>query len=203
MTEFIGYAASALVAVSLLTSNVLRLRVLNLAGAVVFVLYAAITRAWPVLAVNLFVACIDLWHIVSLKSKKDIFKLMRVNMDNPLLPNFLAYHARGIWQFFPDFDIAKLENPRCIFILRNLLPVGLFIYTEERPDLRVHLDYVAEDYRDLKSARYLFSRPQNTETFEGFSHFAALSGSAKHADYLRRVGFEEDAGRKGLFRKNI
>ena len=158
MTELIGYAASALVAVSLLTSNVLRLRVLNLAGAAVFVLYAALTRAWPVLAVNLFVAAIDLWHIISLKSKKDIFKLMRVNTDNPLLANFLAYHARGIWQFFPDFDITKLSDPRCIFILRNLLPVGLFIYTEERPDIRVHLDYVAEDYRDLKSARYLFNR---------------------------------------------
>ena len=128
---------------------------------------------------------------------------MRVNTDNPLLANFLAYHARGIWQFFPDFDIAKLEDPRCIFILRNLLPVGLFIYTEERPDIRVRLDYVAEDYRDLKSARYLFNRPQNTGTFEGFSGFIAAGGSVKHADYLRHVGFTEDAGRKGLFRKVI
>lgn len=203
MTELIGYAASALVAVSLLTSNVLRLRVLNLAGAVVFVVYAALTDAWPVLAVNLFVAAIDLWHIISLKSKKDIFKLMRVNTDNPLLANFLAYHARGIWQFFPDFDLAKLNEPRCIFILRNLLPVGLFIYTEEKPDIKIQLDFVAEDYRDLKSARYLFNRPQNTETFEGFTHFSAASGSAKHTEYLLRLGFNEDPARKGLFRKTI
>ena len=203
MLELVGYLASALVAVSLLTSNVLRLRVLNLAGAVVFVIYAALTRAWPVLAVNLFVACIDLWYIISLKSKKDIFKLMQVENSNPLLANFLAYHARGIWQFFPDFDLAKLQNPRCIFILRNLLPVGLFIYTEERPDIHVRLDYVAEDYRDLKSARYLFNRTLNAETFEGFTHFTAASGSPKHTEYLRRLGFEEDAERKGFFRKKI
>ncbi len=203
MIELIGYAASALVALSLLTSNVLRLRVLNLAGAVVFVVYAAVTRAWPVLTVNLFVAGIDLWHIISLRSKKDIFKLMKVETGDPLLANFLAYHSRGIWQFFPDFDISKLREARCIFILRNLLPVGLFIYTEERPDIRVHLDYVAEDYRDLKSARYLFNRPQNTETFDGFSHFTAISGSTKHTDYLRRVGFEEDGQKPGYFRKKI
>ncbi|PIU17780.1 MAG: hypothetical protein COT18_12210 [Elusimicrobia bacterium CG08_land_8_20_14_0_20_59_10] len=203
MTELVGYLASALVAVSLLTSNVLRLRVLNLAGALVFVLYAGLVRAWPVLAVNLFVACIDLWHIISLRSKKDVFKLMRVNTDNPLLANFLAYHARGIWQFFPDFELARLGDPRCIFILRNLLPVGLFIYTERKPDIDIHLDYVAEDYRDLKSARYLFNRPQNTRTFDGFSHFCALSGSPKHTGYLRRLGFEEDAGRTGFFRKQI
>lgn len=203
MTELLGYAASILVAVSLLTSNVLRLRVLNLVGAVVFVLYAGLVGAWPVLAVNFFVACIDLWYIISLKSKKDIFKLMSAGPGDPLVANFLAYHARGIWQFFPDFDLAKLREPRCIFILRNLLPVGLFIYTEEKPDITVQLDYVAEDYRDLKSARYLFNRPQNTETFEGFTHFAAFSGSAKHADYLARVGFEEDPARKGCFRKKI
>ncbi|MCM2266433.1 MAG: hypothetical protein NDI60_01515 [Elusimicrobiales bacterium] len=201
MTELIGYLASALVAFSLLTSNVLRLRVLNLAGAAVFVLYAGLTRAWPVLAVNLFVAGIDLWHIVSLKAKKDIFKLMEVKTDDPLLKNFLAYHARGIWQFFPDFDLAAVKEPRCVFILRNLLPVGLFIYAQEKPALRVHLDYVAEDYRDLKSARYLFTRPQNAETFEGFTDFVAVSNSALHADYLRRVGFTEE--KKGFFRKKI
>jgi len=203
MTELIGYAASALVAISLLTSNVLRLRVLNLAGAVVFVVYAGITRAWPVLAVNVFVALIDLWHIIILKARKDVFKLMPVETRDPLLANFLAYHSRGIWQFFPDFDISAVKEPRCIFILRNLMPVGLFIYTEERPDLRVHLDYVAEDYRDLKTARFLFNRPQNPETFAGFTHFTAVSGSPKHADYLLRVGFEEDPAKKGFFRKKI
>lgn len=203
MIELIGYAASALVAFSLLTSNVLRLRVLNLAGALVFVVYAGVTRAWPVLAVNVFVAAIDLWHIVSLKAKKDIFKLMEVGTADPLLANFLAYHARGIWQFFPDFDLSKVKAPRCVFILRNLLPVGLFVYSEELPDIRVHLDYVAEDYRDLKSARYLFNRPQNAETFKGFSAFTALSGSPKHAEYLKRLGFEEERPGSGAFRKRI
>lgn len=188
-------------ALSLLTSNVLRLRVLNLAGAVTFVIYAAITRAWPVFAVNLFVAVTDLYYIVSLKSKRDIFKLMEVGTGDPLLKNFLAYHARGIWQFFPDFDIAKLKDPKCVFILRNLLPVGLFVYTEEAPHIRIHLDYVSEDYRDLKTACFLFNRPQNAETFKGFTDFVALSSSPKHADYLARLGFSESP--KGSFKKAI
>lgn len=203
MTELIGYAASALVAVSLLTSNVLRLRVLNLAGALVFVVYAGLTRAWPVLAVNLFVAGIDLWHIVALKSKRDVFKLMPVGVSDPLLANFLAYYARGVWEFFPDFDLKALKEPRCVFILRNLLPVGLFVYTEERPEIRVHLDFVAEDYRDLKSARFLFNRSHSHEAFAGFTHFCAAAASEKHARYLRRMGFEESPDRPGSFRRKI
>lgn len=203
MTELIGYAASALVAVSLLTSNVLRLRVLNLAGALVFALYAALTRAWPVLAVNAFVAAIDLWHIVALKSRKDVFKLMPTAPGDPLVANFLAYYARGIWQFFPDFDLAKLKDPRCIFILRNLLPIGLFVYTEEKPDIRIHLDFVAEDYRDLKNARYLFNRTAAAETFSGFTRLVARAESAKHAGYLRRVGFEPDPANGSVFIKTV
>ena len=202
MTELIGYLASALVAVSLLTSNVLRLRALNLAGALIFVLYGALAGAWPVFAVNLFVAVVDLWHIIRLRSRRDVFKLMPVGENDPLLANFLSYHSGGIRQYFPDFDPARLKSPRCVFILRNLLPVGLFIYTKEKPEIRVRLDYVAEDYRDLKNARFLFNRPQNAETFRGFTHFIAEAGSPKHADYLRRVGFEADAER-GIFRKKI
>ncbi|MDA8131360.1 MAG: hypothetical protein M0011_07645 [Elusimicrobia bacterium] len=203
MAELIGYAASALVALSLLTSNVLRLRVLNLAGALAFVLYGALVKAWPVFAVNLFVAGIDLWHIIALKSKKDVFRLMPVGERDPLLSNFLSYHARGIWQYFPDFDLSALRSPRCVFILRNLLPVGLFVYTEEGTDVRVHLDYVSEDYRDLKSARFLFNSTRGGGAFVGFATFTAAAASEKHAAYLRKMGFEEEAGRSGFFRRKI
>jgi uncharacterized membrane protein len=217
MTEIIGYLASALIAISLLTSNVWRLRLLNFLGAVVFSLYGFLAGAWPVLAVNLFIAGADLYYLIQLRARKDIFRLMEVPPSDCLLENFLAYHAKDIWNFFPDFSlppppvrlrrtgggVKAANNMRCIFILRNLLPVGLFIYTEEKPDIRINLDYVTPDYRDLKSARYLFNRPQNAETFKGYTAFTALSGSPKHTAYLTRVGFEEDSSRKGFFRKKI
>ena len=80
MIELIGYAASVLVAVSLLTSNVLRLRVLNLAGAAVFVVYAALAQAWPVLAVNLFVAVVTFAYFcyLGLVRKKAVVSLLIV-----------------------------------------------------------------------------------------------------------------------------
>ena len=51
--EWIGYAGSALVAVSLMMSAIVRLRLLNLAGALIFALYGALVGAMPVLLVNL------------------------------------------------------------------------------------------------------------------------------------------------------
>lgn len=120
----------------------LRLRVLNLAGALVFVTYAALTRAWPVLAVNLFVACIDLYYIVSLRSK-GYFQADGGGHVRPAdreLPLLLRAGHRPV---LPGLRPRQAELPRCVFILRNLLPVGLFVYTEEAPEIRVHLDFVA------------------------------------------------------------
>ena len=56
---------------------------------------AGLTGAWPVLAVNLFVAGIDLWHIVVLRAKADVFKLMEVSTGDPLLKNFLTILKPG------------------------------------------------------------------------------------------------------------
>ena len=203
MIELIGYLASALVAVSLVMTNVWRLRLLNFIGAAVFVVYGVAGRVYPVIAVNLFIAGVDLYYLVRMRTGKDIFKFMPVAAGDPLLDNFLAYHARDIWKFFPDFSVKEIPAPRCVFILRNLMPVGLFVYTEEAGRALIRLDYVIEDYRDLKNARYLYSRPQNREDFKDLQYFTAISASPAHAAYLKKIGFSEDPEASGRFIKKI
>lgn len=203
MTEAIGYLGSALVAASLVMSNVWRLRIINFAGALVFVAYGLAARIYPVLAVNAFIAAVDLYYILQLRRRTDIFRLMRASPSDPLVENFLAYHAKDIWNFFPDFSLARLNEPRCIFTLRNLLPVGLLVYTTRERAVRVHLDYVAPDWRDLKNASYLYNRPQLSADFGGFDLFEAASSGPQHDEYLRRIGFTEDPGRRGFFTKPI
>ena len=63
-TEWIGYAASLLVAVSLMMGSLVRLRWLNLVGAVTFTVYGLVIRAYPVAVVNAFIVVINVWHLV-------------------------------------------------------------------------------------------------------------------------------------------
>jgi hypothetical protein len=203
MIELTGYLASALIAVSLVMTNVWRLRLLNFIGALVFVIYGTAGKVYPVAAVNLFIAVVDLYYLICIRTGKDIFKFMPVNPGDPLLENFLAYHSKDIWKFFPDFSLSGVKNPRCVFILRNLLPVGLFIYTGEADRAVIRLDYVIEDYRDLKNARYLYTRPQNRADFGELKYFTALGASPAHRAYLRRIGFSEDPDNTGRFTKQI
>ena len=78
MAEIIGYVGSILVAVSLMMSNIWRLRWINLAGAVFFVIYGLAVKAYPVAVVNAFIVAIDAYYLGMLAGRKDYFNLMTV-----------------------------------------------------------------------------------------------------------------------------
>ena len=53
LKEGFGYAASLIILVSLLMTNVFRLRMINLAGSLCFSLYGWLIGSWPVCIINL------------------------------------------------------------------------------------------------------------------------------------------------------
>lgn len=62
--EWVGYLASVVVAISLMMSNIKKLRWLNLIGAALFVAYGMAIQAYPVAAVNFFIVLIDAYYLV-------------------------------------------------------------------------------------------------------------------------------------------
>ena len=68
--EIIGYSASALVAISLMMSSIVKLRVINLIGAALFTLYGLLIGAYPVAVLNFTIVLIDLYYLRdTIKSK--------------------------------------------------------------------------------------------------------------------------------------
>ena len=64
--EWVGYLASALVALSLMMSDIKKLRWWNLCGAALFVAYGVAIDAIPVALVNFFIVIIDCYYLVKL-----------------------------------------------------------------------------------------------------------------------------------------
>lgn len=64
--EWVGYLASVVVAISLMMSDIKKLRWLNLFGAMLFVAYGMAIQAYPVAAVNFFIVLIDLYYLVKI-----------------------------------------------------------------------------------------------------------------------------------------
>ena len=188
--QIIGYAGSVLIALSLMMNNIVRLRWINLFGAGTFATYGLLIGAYPVFVLNGFIVLVDLFYLIKISRKKDAFELIQIDVyQSPFLKMFVKYHQQEILKFFPDFDLSKLNNPRCIFILRNLLPVGLFICLPYKSMLEIKVDFVIKEYRDLKNAHYLFHSRSEIFKEQGFKAFIIKSDIDAHINYLKKIGF--------------
>lgn len=189
--EIVGYAASVLVAVSLMMSSILKLRLINLAGSLAFTVYGVLIHAYPVAAVNALIVLINLYYLRQMLASREFFKLLRVRPDSEYLRYFLDFHAAEIARFFPGFAHAPGGDRQVtFFVLRDLVPAGLFI-GERQADgaLRVVLDFVIPQYRDFKTGRYLFSAQAGFFRELGITAILSAPGNREHTEYLRRMGF--------------
>lgn len=190
--EILGYAASLLVAVSLMMSSLARLRALNLVGAGLFAVYGWLVGAVPVLLVNGFIVVVNVVFLARMQpGRSEAFELLAIRrLDNRYLQRFLEFHREDIAGFSPGFDAAAIADPRIVFILRDMQPVGLVICEPGLAgDLRVLLDYVVPSYRDFRCAHYFYSAWSTVVECPDTRRFVATGGSEKHRWYLRKVGF--------------
>lgn len=70
MVEILGYAASIMVAISLMMKDIVRLRVLNFIGCALFTAYGLMIDAWPVVVTNGFIACVNIYFLAKMQQEK-------------------------------------------------------------------------------------------------------------------------------------
>lgn len=200
-TEWLGYMASVVVAVSLTMTNIRRLRWINLVGAIAFTVYGTILRLYPVMVVNGFIVGINIYYLVRLSLTKDRFHLMPISWDTSIfLPRFVEFYAQDIRKHFPSANFDDLRRFSTIVITRNVVPVGLFIYEpHEEGIIQIHLDYEIPSYRDFESARYFFREFRGLMNEQGFHTYIAYCNVSIHERYLRRMKFTEDPNEPGRF----
>lgn len=190
--DLFGYLGSAVVALSLSMTNIRRLRWWNLAGALIFTAYGLLLGAWPVAVLNGYIVAIDAWYLLRLRRTRELFSLLDLpEHPSPFLRQFLDHHRGEMQSFFPDFDPERITHWRGLWILRDALPVGLFVYEPgaEPGEWVVLLDYVVPAYRDLQNARWLFNEAADALIARGARRLVADGGSPNHRRYLQKLGF--------------
>ncbi|MGF1833234.1 YgjV family protein [Photobacterium sanguinicancri] len=70
IVEMLGYAASIMIALSLTMKNIVKLRVLNFVGCMLFTTYALLINAWPVAVTNGFIACVNVYFLIKKHQEK-------------------------------------------------------------------------------------------------------------------------------------
>lgn len=203
--ELFGYCGSVLVAVSLMMKNIWYLRWVNFYGAGIFSIYGLLVGAYPVFVLNAFISVVDVYYILQMRNKKDFFSLEPVPDGNLfLVQKFLDFYGADISRHIPEFSAGSALEFQKIFILRNLVPVGLFIYEpKSNGRIEIKLDYVIPDYRDLKNASFLYNENRLEFKKQGFNTFITRSAVKGHQIYLEKIGFVSDPDDPTLYYKPI
>jgi hypothetical protein len=189
VVELVGYLGSILVAISLMMKLLLRLRLINLFGALFFTVYGLLLKAYPVAFLNGMIVCIDIYYLVQMWRQKDFFTFLEVSPQSEYLHAFVDFYKDDINVIIPSYSYRTDQPLLCFFILRNMVPAGLFISKVTGEEAHVQLDYVIPNYRDFEVARFIFEDNAAFFTERGIQRFVSESGSELHRGYLERMGF--------------
>lgn len=185
--ELIGYAGSALVITALLMTSLRRLRMVSFVGGLVFAIYATLINAVPLIVVNVSIMAINAMSLYRMSRVTDYFSSLTTGRESDYLKRFLEFYEEDIRHYFPTFSMPD-SGCRAIFVLRDLVPAGLWIGHEIAPDeWQVDLDYAIPRFRDSKIGRYLYSAEGPLPK----GSFVVPSPTSDHVDYLKRMGFAE------------
>ena len=197
--ELIGYVASALIAVSMMLSSILRLRLINLAGALAFTVYGILIGAIPVAILNGLIVVVNAHFLLQMMRAKEYFHLLS-RPGSGYLSYFLVFYEKDIGSLHPGFEYRPHENQLTLLILRDCTPAGVFIADEEPGGvLRVVLDYAIPRFRDFKIGRFLFVEKADFFRERGIREIIVTPRTADFRAYLLEVGFKPTGDPDGSF----
>lgn len=65
--EIFGYTGTALILISMMMTSVVKLRIINMSGSLISMIYAIITNTWPVVILNLGLIIINAVQLVRIR----------------------------------------------------------------------------------------------------------------------------------------
>ena len=190
--QLVGYFSTLLILVSFLMTSVVKLRLVNLVGSAIFVVFAFLTKSYPTAIMNVGLCIINIYFLIRLIRAKRLTTILPAELDSPYLKTFLDFYRADIRTYFPAFDADAPGVDAAYFVYYDMDPVGLTMGNRLADGaLDIRLDYTIPKYRDASVGRFLYPHLLGEE---GFSALTCRSFSDKHESYLKQMGFRKVGG---------
>jgi hypothetical protein len=188
--EAIGYLGSALVLVSFLMASVVKLRVVNTIGSVIFTAYAFIIHSYPTAIMNVCLVLINIYYLVKMSNTKVDYSIVRVNTKDALVSYLLRFYSADIMDCFPETLLDFSESNLGYVVCHNGKPVSLFFGKEKDGVVDIDLDYSIPEYRDFSIGKYLLDKLPG----EGIRSLIYRGSDENHKAYLLKMGYIKKDG---------
>lgn len=187
--QAVGYFSTVLILISFLMTSVLKLRLVNLIGSAIFVVFAFLTKSYPTAIMNVGLCIINIYFIIRLLRSKRLTLMLPIALDAHYLRAFEDFYREDIRRYFPDFDARANPADTAYFVYYDMDPAGLTMGRRTADGaLELVLDYTIPKYRDASVGRFLYPHLLGEE---GFTALELRSPTPSHEKYLKKVGFRK------------
>ena len=167
----IGYIGSLLVLISMMMTQMIKLRFINSTGCIFSIVFSILTLNMPVLVLNSALLLINVIQIFRYYTHKKEYDIVASEVDSSILKHFVQKYNKvitnenpGFFKRFEDANYAKV-------IYADDTIVGMLIgRTEDGKNLDVYLDYVDKDSLAIP----LFINLYNTVRRDGITDLKIL-----------------------------
>lgn len=185
LIEAFGYLGSLLVLLSMLMTSVVKLRIINTVGSVIFTIYAFIIRSYPTALMNLCLVLINLHFLWKMSRTDKEYKIIKTDGNDILLNHLLDYYRNDILKCFPGISYDTKKADQIYVVLCQGKPVGMTLGNLDGDTLELMLDYSIPEFRDFSIGAYLLSNLKK----EGIKKVVYRGPDENHLNYLKRLGF--------------
>ena len=205
LLDLVGWIGSAILVWSLLQTRIVRLRVINLVGCVILIVFNTVVGVWPMVGLNVALALINAFHLRRLLVTRHTpaqYTVVAADPDEEYLRYLLTRYAPDIATFNPRFRADQTPFEKGYLILHDAETVGVVLLHDAGDGLaQIALDYVTPRFRDFTPGEFVFLR-SGLLADQGFLRVETMPGAVEGvpaaAAYYRRLGFTGDRDVVGL-----
>ncbi len=191
LVELVGYFASLLVLISFLMTSVIRLRIVDSIGALIFAIYAVIIRSYPTALMNLALVGINMYYLYKLIKSPRQYAVITEEPGSASLAYFLNYYGADIKKCFPDFAFEKAGINAAYMVVHDTVPAGILLGQDHKDgNFEIFLDYATPQYRDCSVGEYLYAELSG----KGIARISFPDAPMGHEEYLKKTGFVKEDG---------
>ncbi|MFT6987191.1 MAG: hypothetical protein ACJAT7_003045 [Psychromonas sp.] len=188
--EWFGYLASMVVLVSLTMTSIIKLRLINFIGCLLFASFAYFIGSVPTIFMNLSIACINLYYLYQMYRSKEEFKIISASTKSEYFQHFITVNQDDIEK---QIALDKLkEADTSFYMLRDNNIAGVLAGKIETDGVFIiMLDYVIPRYRDFKLGSYYYNSHPEFIKNKGINTLKAIAANQEHCFYLKKMGFKQ------------
>lgn len=189
LLELMGYVSSIIVLISFLMSSVVKLRVINSIGCIVFVIYAILIKTYPTAFLNICLIAVNVYYLIKLTKSDKHYSLIDTDAKDGYLAYFLNHYKSDIAIYFPGVHALQESVDAAYIVCCNGVPAGVLLGKKQADGtLEVLLDYTTPEYRDCSVGGYLYEQLPSLDVKKLYLKEA----SEKHIPYLNKMGFAKE-----------